>query len=242
MDRMDLKQLFRIIKKRFLTIILVSVCFFGLTLAGLTYFIKPTYEATEHVFVGSLKKTEDYYEENQRINRMVVSSIDFIASPIVLKSVEKELNLKDFDLKEQVTVKNTKESQIIRIHVRGHDPELVTKIARAITLTSVGEMKTLLKFEDIEVLSDKSSLNEVSNPLIGLAIGVIVGVFAGVGSAFGREALDDSVKDVRDAEKLLGISVLGKVDMGDIALPRTGANRISKAPKWKTEKGGEIGA
>ncbi|MCA0991435.1 YveK family protein [Guptibacillus hwajinpoensis] len=213
-ESITIKRLLKILQRRFLVVISVFVVISGSTIFAVTYLMKTTYEANEYIFIGDLQnESKDFYEENQKINRMVASSIDFINSPIVSKEVLKKNNLKSYDFANQLVVTNTKESQIIKITITGEDPKLVKNLNHSIATTSVEKMSEILNFENAKVLSSESTLSSSSNQTLGSAIGCVIALFLAIGVAIVRESFDETIKDPEGLEIQSGLVVISKVNL-----------------------------
>jgi capsular polysaccharide biosynthesis protein len=215
-ERINLKSFLHIIRKRMLTIIITVLSVFLLTLAITVFYLKPTYEATENILIGTLEKDESTYGDAQELSMLLASTIDFIKSPVVLNSVQNELNIKDDELAEKVVIQNNRNSQIINIVVRDHNLENTKELANTIATVSVNKMKELFGVNDIKLLSDtkgEPSVKRVGSMTINIAIGIMVGFLFGIGLSMLREYWDDSIKDTREVEDILGLSVLGEVNL-----------------------------
>ncbi|MFP5105809.1 YveK family protein [Neobacillus sp. C211] len=215
-ERIDLKKFLRIIRKRIVTIILTVICVSLLTVGLSLFLLKPTYEATENILIGKLTKEEGNYSDTQELSMLLASTIDFIKSPIVLNSVKKELNINDDELEKKIVVQNNRNSQIINVVVRDHDLESTKKLAHTIAKTSVNKMYELFNVKDIKLLSDTDgdpSIKIVGSLSLNVAIGAVIGIFLGVGLAMFREYWDDSIKDVKEIEGIVGLPVLGQINL-----------------------------
>ncbi|UOQ45413.1 Wzz/FepE/Etk N-terminal domain-containing protein [Halobacillus salinarum] len=206
-ERIDLKKFFRIIKKRWMTIVLVTLGCFLITGVISLYVMKPAYEASENIVVGKLKKDNNSYGESQELNMLLSSTIDFIKSPTVLNSVKAQINIGDQKLNEKLTVQNSKNSQIVNVLIRDHDPDKAKLIAHTIAMTTVDKMNELFGVTDIDVLggnNDGPTLEKVGSIELNLAIGITVGFLLGIGGAMVREHLDDSIHSDSDIEGYWG--------------------------------------
>ncbi|MEC1526151.1 Wzz/FepE/Etk N-terminal domain-containing protein [Neobacillus niacini] len=215
-ERINLKLFMHIIRKRILTIIITVLIVFLLTLAISGFYLKPTYEATENILIGKLEKNESNYGGAQELSMLLASTIDFIKSPVVLNSVQNELNILDDELAEKVVIQNNRNSQIINIVVRDRNMENSKELAHTIATVSVNKMQELFGVSDIKLLRDTNgepSVKKVGSMTINIAIGIMVGFLFGIGLSMLREYWDDSIKDTREVEDILGISVLGEVNL-----------------------------
>lgn len=213
----DLKTFVKILLRRKVTIAITLVCFLIFTVIVSVFVMKPTYEATENIVVGKLKKEEGYYGETQEVYMLLASTKDFIKSPTVLNSVQKDLNFKDEKLEDKIVVKNNKDSQIISVIVRGNSPKKTQLISETIVNTTVDKMNALFGVSEIKVLANTEehpAVKRVGSTVLNIAIGGIIGLFFGIGLALLQEFLDDSIKDSKEVEELLGIRLLGHVQLG----------------------------
>jgi capsular polysaccharide biosynthesis protein len=213
----NLKMFLQIIRKRILTITITVVCLFLITFILSIYFIKPTYEATENILIGKLVKAEGTYTDSQELSMLLASTMDFIKSPIVLNSVQKDMNIKDQqELENKIVVQNNKNSQIVNIVVRDHSIENAKELANTVADTSVNKMKEIFGVQDIKLLSDTNgepSVKKVGSLTLNIAIGVVVGLFLGVGLSMFREYWDDSIKDAKEIEEILCLPILGELNL-----------------------------
>ncbi|TDK62410.1 hypothetical protein E2K98_10195 [Bacillus salipaludis] len=212
----NLKKFLSIMRKRIFTIIVTVLCAFLLTTILSIYFIKPTYEATENILIGKLVRDKGAYTDSQEISMLLASTMDFIKSPIVLDSVREKLNIKDQELEKKIVVQNNRNSQIVNVVVRDHDIETAKELANTVAITSVNKMKELFGVQDIKLLSDvngKPAAKQVGSMTLNIAIGVVVGFFLGIGLSMLREYWDDSIKDESEIEELIGLPVLGEINL-----------------------------
>ncbi|MBN8235209.1 hypothetical protein JF544_08095 [Halobacillus kuroshimensis] len=215
-ENMDIKSFLAVLKRRMVTIMLVSSCLFLLACAVTFFVMKPTYESVENLVVGKLNKEDSEYGESKDLNMLLASTIDIVQSPNVLNAVSREFNIPYDELKEQIVVKNSQDSQVVSILVRGEDPDEVSQIANFTALTTVQKMNDLFEVKDILVLNDSSGENggeQVGSQLVNLVIGLVVGLLAGIGGAVVKDHLDGSVQSASQLEKEIGVRSLGEVDL-----------------------------
>src|SRR6478752_10769671 len=130
-DKIQLKDFFRILKRRWFTMLLVIVIASMSITTICFYVLKPTYQASAQVLVNqATSKNVDEIANITQLNTQLISSyIDFIKNPIVLKGVKDELSLKSSikDLSDEITVQHNENSQFINITVRDHDSKQVSE-------------------------------------------------------------------------------------------------------------------
>ncbi|TKD70807.1 YveK family protein [Pseudalkalibacillus hwajinpoensis] len=244
-QRMDLKQFFEILKRRYISIMVTTLVVLSIAIVASIYLIKPSYQATEYILIGTLAN-DGSGMDGQQIERLLASAMDFIESPIVDNTVKSKYGFKDDEIEDSVSVQNTRNSQIINVIAKGHDSEKAQELAHAIASTSVEKMEKLLKVNQIELLSNnegETKLTRVDKPIVNIVIGFAVGLFMGIGLALLREHFDDSVVSSEDIESQLGLRVLGELDVVD---KKVGKRMLFKKKKidldMREQKGGELRA
>ena len=128
-EKMDVKRFMNVVKRRFLTILLVAMTLSLVTAAVSVYVLKPTYEVTHNLVIGKLNKDDSVYGENRELNMLLASTIDFIQSPSVLSSVREDFAIPYEELSDMIVVRNTEDSQIVNVTVRSSDPNEAEKMA-----------------------------------------------------------------------------------------------------------------
>ncbi|QCJ43903.1 hypothetical protein FAY30_19465 [Bacillus sp. S3] len=244
-ERVDLKKFLHIIRKRIVTIILTVLCVSLLTVGLSMFVLKPTYEATENILIGKLTKIDGEYSDSQELSMLLASTIDFIKSPIVLNSVQKELNINDEELEKKIVVQNNRNSQIVNVVVRDHDMEGAKTLAHTIANTTVSKMNDLFEVKNIKLLSDANgdpSVKMVGSLTLNVAIGAVIGVFLGIGLAMLREYWDDSIKDIYEIEGMIGLPILGEINLKSTKRKNKYKNyrQPKQATALKEKSGGEI--
>lgn len=240
-ERMDLKRFLSIMKKRFLTILVTAIVFFGISAVATLYFIEPTYEAQEFIFIGSLND-EETVADTQRVSRLMASSMDLISSSVVFDQVKRDVNVTEEDLSESIAVTNSQNSQIITISVQDLDPDRAKLIAQATATASVDKMGELLNIREVEVLSkNDSGSKEVGSSTLNMAIGLTVGLLVGIGLAMLRDYFDDTLQDAKEIDWSLGLPVIGELTLNDKKYARLN-KKMRRKREGLNRKGGKMHA
>ncbi|UKJ81788.1 capsular biosynthesis protein [Priestia megaterium] len=217
-DKLQLKDFFYILKKRWLTVLATMLLASTSITAVSFYVLKPTYQASAQVLVNqATSKNVDEIANITQLNTQLISSyIDFIKNPIVLKGVKDELSLKSSikDLSDEITVQHNENSQFINITVRDHDSKQVSEIANRVAFLSKNQAEKLMKGSNIQVLTDPSDSEQIfPKPLPVAAIAIVVSFMLGVVIAVLREYADDSLRNEEEIEKLIGLPVIGHIEL-----------------------------
>ncbi|MEK5037395.1 YveK family protein [Sporosarcina sp. FSL K6-3457] len=219
-DKVKIKDLVEILKKRFLLILLTMIGITAVLIMTSLYLVKPTYQYSIQVLAGSLGMDDQVSSMNkvQENRQLALSYMDTIKSPQVMTGVKEELKLtgSNYELLKQISVTNRDNSQIITITVKDSNPELAKSIAQSMANQSINRFKNFANVNPINILLDSNIIEESEHlfPKIKfvIIISIVVGFFAGVALALVQEHFDDT--NFSDAElDLLGLPLLGKVNV-----------------------------
>lgn len=222
-ESINLRQLFRIIKKRFWLIALLTII--TATISGVISFfvLTPVYEARTQILVNQAKSKEQFYNssELQTNVQLIQTYNDIIKSPAILGEVTKQLNLDmtPKQLSNQIQVTNSQDSQVAHIVVQDTNARLAVKIANTTAAVFKKEVPKIMSIDNVSILA-KAELDESLSPikpqpLLNIAIAVIVGIMAGIGLVFLLEYLDNSIKDEQDIDQIMELPVIGVISLMD---------------------------
>lgn len=222
-ESINLRQLFRIIKKRFWLIALLTIII--ATISGVISFfvLTPVYEARTQILVNQAKSKEQFYNssELQTNVQLIQTYNDIIKSPAILGEVTKQLNLDmtPKQLSNQIQVTNSQDSQVAHIVVQDTNARLAVKIANTTAAVFKKEVPKIMSIDNVSILA-KAELDESLSPikpqpLLNIAIAVILGIMAGTGLVFLLEYLDNSIKDEQDIDQIMELPVIGVISLMD---------------------------
>ncbi|MEK4228832.1 YveK family protein [Solibacillus sp. FSL H8-0538] len=219
----SLQEIAKIIRKRFLLIISLTVISVGIA-AGLSFYVlTPIYQAQTQILVNqNSNSTEAYSWEKTEIDFQLISTYNIImtSSGILSKVIEKlEMNTTPESLSKQITVSNESNSKVVNIRVEDENPLRAVEISNTVAEVFKEEIPKLMSVDNINILS-AAKLSENPSPvkpkkLLNMAIAAVVGLMIGVGLAFLLEMLDTTIKNEKDIEEVLELPVMGLV--GSIA-------------------------
>ncbi|CAM4304232.1 YveK family protein [Bacillus albus] len=245
-DKISLKELFFVLRKRIALILVISIG--SALISGIVsyYFMTPIYQTSTQILVNQKKQDEKFIQFNEvQTNLQLTNTYKvIIKSPVILNQVKEKLglNIKIDQLKNEISVGNEKDSQIIVVTVQDKNAYLARDIANATAEVFKGEVAKIMNVDNVTVLSKaevaKSQSPIKPRPMLNVAIAFVVGLMASVGLAFLLEYLDNTVKKEEDVENLLGLPVLGIVARMDEETP----NVKSHAPSSRKVRGQTIGS
>jgi len=216
----DLRELFQIIKKRFLLIVTITLLA-TLMSAIVSYFIlTPTYEASTQILVNKTDSTENsmYAFNDIQTNLKLIETYNvIIKSPRIIDLVidKYNLNLTSQQLADKVTVSAVKDSQVMSLTVADPSQAEAAKIANAIADTFKEEITKIMKVDNVQILTEAKMESKPSpvkpKPMLNIAIAFVVGLMTSIGIVFLLEYLDTSIKTEQQLEQLLGLPVLASI-------------------------------
>lgn len=216
---MNLQEIVKIIKKRILLIIFLTIVAVVIAVALSFYFITPIYQAQTQILVNPNGSSEEVYSWTQIETdlQLINTYNDIITTPIILNKVIEELQIDTTpeQLTNQITLLSESDSKVLKITVEDPNPEQAVNIANTTAEVFKKEIPSLMNVDNINILS-AAKLSETPTPvkpnkLLNIAIGTVIGIMLGIGLAFLLETLDTTIKDENNVEEILGIPIMGVV-------------------------------
>ena len=219
---MELKEYLHILKKRWLLILSVTLtCVFVSAIVSF-FLIKPTYQASISVVIGS-NKEETSSNPNQTYNdvmmyqKLVKTYSEFVKTRSVAEDAIDKLNLDITPgaLLGMISVAPKGDTEFLTITVKSKDAYEARDIANQVAKSLKAITKDIKKVDNVQLVDDAllPSGPVSPKPLLNIAIALILGLFVSVGIVFLIEYLDNTVKDTDELEKLLEVPVLGAIPM-----------------------------
>lgn len=211
----DLTELFQQILKNIKMVILCTLIGV-LVMTGITVFLMDKkYQSTSRIYLKpevDVTGNVDYSSVNSN-NLMVNNYMSVMQSETIIDSVAEELNIESSVIKDGLSVTNETDTQIIVVSCTTQDPELSKEVVEKTVNNFFEKMKTSLSITNMEILdAPKANKTPVSPSKVkNMIIGGIVGAMISIGYIFIQFMLDKRLKSREEAEKYLGIPVLGVV-------------------------------
>ena len=216
MEATELRQLWCILRKRWiivLTLPLIAALIMGAISA---YVIKPVYQASTTVIVGR-KVSEAALEAktqvfgNSVLQQLIKNYTEMAKGHMVEKNVidELKLSLTVEQLDKMITVTQVNTTDLLEIKVTNTNPRLAAVIANS---TAQEFSKTVLAdsvniVDPAEIPTMPTTPNKTKNVLFALLVGLI----ASLSLIFLFEYMDNTVKNSSDVKDFLGIPLLGLI-------------------------------
>ncbi|WP_040211949.1 YveK family protein [Clostridium polynesiense] len=218
---MELREYFKIVKKRWLLIVLVTLAS-TLISAIVSYFvIKPTYKADISVIIGSSPSKDEANKQNYNdvlmYQKMVKSYSEIVKTRIVAEDVIQSLNLNITanELINMVSVAPKGDTEFITITVKSKDQAKAREIANQYAKSLKKVSAEIRKVDNVQLLDEAvlPTAPDSPKPLLNMAIAFFLGLMISIGIIFLIEYLDNTVKTQEDMEKMFEIPVIGSIPL-----------------------------
>ena len=214
-ETIDLQELFQILKKRLVLIIMLA--FVATIISGVftQFFITPIYQtSTQLVLVPRVGMDNPLTQGEISANLQMINTFnEVIVSPMILTEVIEKLGLSltPGNLRSMMTAANSANSQVITLTVRNEVPELARDLANVTADIFKEEVLDNFNMDNVMILAWAQLPGSPVSPnlTMNMAIGFVIGTMSGIGLAFLLEFLDKTIKTEQEVEKLIGIPVLG---------------------------------
>lgn len=219
-ETIDLREYIRIIRKRYLIILMLPIIAV-LTSALLSWFvIQPTYEANTTLIVGKVQgQTEGLGSNDYNMvmaNKQLAKTYGEIAkSNTVLSKVNQELQLgyTAEELKKKVKVDSVGDTELISIAVQDRNPQEACRIANSLAGNFSSRVMEIKKVQYVSMV-DKAAVPEKPikpKKMLNVAVSGFLGLMIGSGLALLLEYLDNTLKSTEDVQRWLELPVLGVI-------------------------------
>lgn len=218
-ETISLKEIFSVLKKRLMLIVLLVVGAI-LVSAIVSYFIiTPTYQASTQFIVNQDTNENNAVDINQiRSNVEIINTYnDIISSKRILDQVVEELDLtiSAGALGEKISISSAESSQVVTLSATDADPEVAADIANTTVQIFQTDLPELMNVNNVNVLTEATVAANPSpvspKPLLNMAIAVVLALMVGVGLVFLLEYLDNTIKTEEDVENKLELPILGVI-------------------------------
>ena len=215
----DLREIFGMLKKRWLMIVSMTTVAVIAAVVVSFFILSPVYESSSTLLV-SYKQNQDTvmtYNDLTMSQKLVNTYSEIIKS----RSISEEVLTTD-QLSEKISVSKVSDTEIIRIKVQDEDPALAALIANTVSEVFKKEVKSIMTVDNVSTIDTAiAPENPVKpNKMMNVAIAGVLGVMVSVGLVFVLEFLDRTVKTPTDVERHLGLPIIGAIP--DMELAKTG--------------------
>lgn len=232
---MELKQYFRVIRKRILLII--SLVVIVTVLVGLKSFMftQDMYQANSKLIVSQSFKvngTEIMDWSNMQTNIMLINSYkEIIYSSAILNKVVSaypELNETPASIASKLGISNSNSSQVMNVYAVDTSYSHAAEIVNAVATVFKQEIPNIMKVDNVTILSEAEVNASASptniNPVIVVFLAFVVSLMLSVALVFLLDYLDDTIKseeDIATALELPMLSYISRIGKSELKVRRT---------------------
>ena len=216
MEELELRQLWGMLRKRWLIALALPLLAALATGAISLYVINPVYQASTTLIVGrkasesALAATTQVFG-NSVLQQLIKNYSEIAKSHTVEKNVLKDLNLPLTvdELDKLITVEQVKTTDLLEIKVTNKNPVLAASIAN----TMAQEFSKAVPVDSVNIvdLADIPNTPIKPNKTKNVELAFLAGLIASISLVFLLEYMDNTVKTSSDVKKILGIPLLGLI-------------------------------
>lgn len=213
-DEIDLREIFQIIRKYLLLIIIIPIMFAAAGAVVSIFLVDPIYESSTTLIVRQKKDVEEEISKTDvdLSKSLIYTYAEMAKSYTVLANTAKKLSIEELNAK-SITISPVKDTQILKVAVQNKDPLLAKDIADTLVEEFTLEIQRITKTDNVAVVDYARLPKQPIKPnvMINTAISGVLGGMIILFIIFLKEYLDNTVKTEKDIENILGLSALGAV-------------------------------
>ncbi|HLQ96199.1 MAG TPA: polysaccharide biosynthesis tyrosine autokinase [Pseudogracilibacillus sp.] len=187
-----------------------------------SYLINPVYESQVDLLVNQTQTEDEKVTgtTDVEMNLRLIETYQFI----IKSSKIRELVYEQFnhqytleELKDNLSVETSPDSQIITLHARASNPEDASKLVNTFAHTSQEEITDLMKMDNVRILTEAKTANFQKpvwpNPFLNTGISFLVGLFFVFNYIALSDFLNTKIHSRQDVERYLEAPLLGTIGM-----------------------------
>lgn len=215
---LDIREIYEMVKKRRMTIIVITLAATFMSTFLSFFVIKPTYEAKTTVIVGKMPASGDnrvQYNDVLMYQNLVKTYVEIAKSRLVAEKTAEKLG-EDFKaemISNAISVSPQANTQIMVLKATSKKPDDALNIVNNLSNIFIQEATRIYPSGNVQII-DNAVLPEFPvkpNKKLNMAIGFFLGLMASIGIVFLMEYLDNTLKTENDVEKYLELPVIGVI-------------------------------
>ncbi len=224
MEELDLKQLFDMLRKKIIYIIILTIVAIIIGVIYSFYLKTPLYKSkTTIVLTKSGEDSKIYIEDEagittadlDRNSKLIKTYSELVKSESVLdKVIEKlNLNLTATDIRKNITVSAVEDTELIEISIKNEDATLAKTIADEIAKCFIERTVEIYQIENLCIVDEAKIATEPCNinHIKDLTIFTMVGIIAGFGIVLVLNLFENTVKDKNMIENNTDLKVIYEI-------------------------------
>lgn len=216
-DEIDLGELFFVLRRHLLVLILCAVIGAAAAFGYTDLLITPQYESSSMIYIFSKTTTISSVADLQIGSQLTVDFEILGTSRPVLEKVISDLKLNTTyeDLLKTITITNPTDSRIIRVTVQNPDPKLACDIANSVADNLAARVAQVIDTDKPSSVEEAVPAEKPISPSIpkNTAMGMIAGLLLAMAVILVRYYSDMTIKDEDDVKKYLGLGTMAAFPM-----------------------------
>ena len=222
MEEIDLKELLSLFWSKKTQIILIVLIFMLIGVIYTVGFVTPKYTSSTTLLLAtsenSTDKSSTITTTDVTLNSKLVSTYSaLVQSKSVLRQVISNLGIKisEDELKNNITVTQEKDTEIIKISVSNTNANTAEKVANEVAKVFTEKIQEIYKINNVQIVdaaeveTTPSNINHPKDVMIFTFIGIVVAA----GYVLVANMLDTTVKTAEEVEKEFKVPVLATIPL-----------------------------
>lgn len=216
---LELKEYLGILKKRawiIIAIVLAASVFSGVYSMN---YAKRVYFASTKLIVSNTAGQERMDLNSMNADLQLINTYkEILKTPVILDKVvanHPEFNLSSGSLYSKISISSKELSQVMTIGIQDTSQARAAKIANAVAEVFKEEIPTILRVNNVSILSEAQAVPDPvpisPNVQLNVIIAFVISLVISIAGVFLLERLNDSVKSEKDVEQLLGLPLLSVI-------------------------------
>ena len=218
---MEFQRLVDAIIRKFWLIGICAICG-SVLLGGYSYATSfPVYQTETTLYImkqnNSLLSGDSINLQDITLSRELIKDYGYIVlSRKVLDPAVQSLNSRGINvtnISSAISVNLKKDSNVMSIVVRWHDPIIATEISNAVSRSFIAEIRQLANTSSVGIL-DEAQVPLAPVPVSHMKkaiVGFMAGAFISLAIIYVRELFDSTIRSASDIEKGLGLKIVGVI-------------------------------
>ena len=222
MEEIDLKELLSLFWSKKTQIILIVLIFMLIGVIYTVGFVTPKYTSSTTLLLAtsenSTDKSSTITTTDVTLNSKLVSTYSaLVQSKSVLRQVISNLGIKisEDELKNNITVTQEKDTEIIKISVSNTNANTAEKVANEVAKVFTEKIQEIYKINNVQIVdaaeveTTPSNINHPKDVMIFTFIGIVIAT----GYVLVANMLDTTVKTAEEVEKEFKVPVLATIPL-----------------------------
>ena len=222
MEEIDLKELLSLFWSKKTQIILIVLIFMLIGVIYTVGFVTPKYTSSTTLLLAtsenSTDKSSTITTTDVTLNSKLVSTYSaLVQSKSVLRQVISNLgiNISEEELKNNITVTQEKDTEIIKISVTNANANTAEKVANEVAKVFTQKIQEIYKINNVQIVdtaeieTEPSNINHPKDVMIFTFVGIVVAA----GYVLVANMLDTTVKTAEEVEKEFKVPVLASIPL-----------------------------